>query len=125
MGFWCLWGMWGGKRRYSMSEKNGGEDFDLLQDDLILKINSPRNSVNTHKVVYKNIEERWVIVALRWDGLPRLGIRWFWDTNGMPNSHGYSTWFLIPPSLNENILNALPLDISLKKEIIIFLENNQ
>ena len=107
-----------------MSEKNGGEDFDLLQDDLILKINSPRDIVNTYKVVYKNIEERWVIVALRWDDKPRLGIRWFWDTNGMPNSHGYSTWFLIPPGLNENILNALPLDILLKKEIVIFLENN-
>ncbi len=108
-----------------MSEQNGGEDFDLLQDDLILQINSPQNSVNTHKVVYKNIEERWVIVALRWDGLPRLGIRWFWGTNGMPNSRSYPTWFLIPPGLNESILNALPLDISLKKEIIIFLENNQ
>ena len=77
---------------------DGGEDFDLFDDSKILQINSPRENISgPFDVVYKDTDERWAIVTIKWDGKPRLGIRWFWDSNGMPNGHGYSTWFVGKP----------------------------
>ena len=77
---------------------DGGEDFDLFDDSKILQINSPRENISgPFDVVYKDSDERWAIVTIKWDGKPRLGIRWFWDSNGMPNGHGYSTWFVGKP----------------------------
>ena len=63
----------------------GGINFNLEDDNEILKINSPVTSVGgPYRVVYKNITERWAIVALNWDEKPRLGIRWFWGGGGNP-----------------------------------------
>jgi len=88
-----------------------GENFPLDNDSKILEINSPRNNVGgPYVVVYKNLEERWAIVALDWDGEPRLGIRWFWGNAGNPFSSGYPIWLVVPPSLSRNILSGLPLN---------------
>ncbi|ADQ80434.1 hypothetical protein Palpr_2298 [Paludibacter propionicigenes WB4] len=99
-----------------------GEKFDLEIDANILAINSPQSCVNgPYKIVYKHIKERWVIIALDWDGEPRLGIRWFWDKSGNPISRGYPTWFIIPTSLSNAILNGLPLDFAFRSKIADFL----
>ena len=56
--------------------KDTGENFQLEDDEKIIQINSPRDSLSgPYAVVFKNIEERWAIVAFDWDGQPRLGIR--------------------------------------------------
>ncbi len=56
--------------------KSTGETFPLDKNEDILKINSPRNRLSgPYAVVLKNIGERWVIVALGWDGKTQLGIR--------------------------------------------------
>lgn len=87
-----------------------GKDFPLQDDSKILAINSPRDSVGgPYAVVYKNMEERWAIVAMDWDGEPRLGMRWFWGGGGNPLSSGYPIWLVIPPSLSKNILSGLPI----------------
>lgn len=89
---------------------NGGKEFDISDEKNILKINSPKDSINgPYKVLYTDIHERWSVVLLQWDGKPRLGMRWFWGSHGEPNSHGYSTWFVIPSELSIAILNGLPL----------------
>jgi hypothetical protein len=88
----------------------GGVNFRLDNDMQILSLSSPRRSVGgPYAVVYKNLNERWAIVALDWDAEPRLGIRWFWGSGGNPFSSSYPTWLVIPPSLSKGVLASLPL----------------
>lgn len=92
-----------------------GETFKIQQDEEILKLNSPKTLVGgPYMVVFKNIEERWAIVAIDWDNEPRLGIRWFWGGGGSPFSSANPTWFIIPSSLSNSILNGLPLNMDLR-----------
>ncbi len=72
-------------------------------------------------MVYKTIPQRWAIVALHWGDEPRLGIRWFWDSNGNPISTGYPTWFIIPSLLQYTILLSLPIENKLKDDVNLFL----
>lgn len=84
--------------------KNTGKDFDIKDDSKILQIDSPKAHLSgPYTVVFKNLDERWAIVALDWgkEKKPRLGIRWFWDNSGNPFSSGNGTWFVIPPSLSK------------------------
>ena len=89
----------------------GGEDFPLVNDSKILEIKAPQASVGgPYVVVYKDVVERWAIVAMDWDEEPRLGIRWFWSTGGCPLSNLKPIWLVVPPSLSRNMLSGLPLD---------------
>lgn len=102
--------------------KNTGEKFDIENDNQILQINSPKDSLSgPYTVVFKNLEERWVIVAFDWDGEPRLGIRWFWGNGGNPFSSGHGTWLVIPSSLSKNILSGLPIDHVFSEKLNDFL----
>jgi hypothetical protein len=66
----------------------GGETFPLDDDSKILELNSPQSRVRgPYVVVFKELEERWAIVAMDWEGKPRLGIRWFWGNNGNPQGN--------------------------------------
>lgn len=88
-----------------------GKDFPLDNDTKILEITSPRDNVGgPYVVVYKDLEERWAIVAMDWDGEPRLGIRWFWGNGGNPLSSGHPIWLVVPTSLSRNMLSGLPLN---------------
>jgi hypothetical protein len=101
-----------------------GESFDLNKDSEILKLNSPKNSVKgPYKVVYKDVAERWVIVALDWDEKPSLAMRWFWGNGGNPFSSGNPTWLIIPSPLLSSILNGLPLPFKFRKLIEGFLNS--
>lgn len=100
----------------------GGTSFDLIDDNKILGINSPRASVGgPYCVIYKNLTERWAIVAMDWDGHPRLGMRWFWGGGGNPISSGHPIWLVVPPSLSKNMLSGLPLDHMFASKIDDFL----
>jgi len=102
--------------------KNTGEDFDITDDSNILKIDSPAaHLLGPYTVVFKNIDERWAIVTLEWDGNPRLGIRWFFGNGGNPFSSGNGTWLVIPPSLSKNILAGLPIDHAIAGRLDDFL----
>ncbi|KQS93013.1 hypothetical protein [Chryseobacterium sp. Leaf394] len=99
-----------------------GQSFNLTIDSNILTLNSPKASVGgPYKVVYKNIDERWVIVAMDWELEPRLAIRWFWGNGGNPFSSGNPTWLVIPSSLSNSILNGLPLDFKFHSRLVDFL----
>lgn len=101
----------------------GGLQFTLEDDTAILGINSPRASVGgPYLVVHKNMEERYAIVALDWNGVPSLAIRWFWGIKGNPVSTGHATWFVYPSSLTYNLLSGLPLDYRLRSRIDKFLD---
>lgn len=99
-----------------------GQNFDITNDNNILSINSPKNSVSgPYRVVFTNIDERWAVVAMDWDREPRLGIRWFWGNGGNPSSHGYPTWLVIPVILSNSILDGLQLDPQFHSQIVDFL----
>ena len=102
-----------------------GEGFDLNDNENILNINTPKNKLGgPYSVVYKNTENRWVIVALDWDGEPRLGIRWFWGNSGSPTSRGYPSWFIVPDELTKMILAGLPLNHKYSTRIDQFLNGD-
>jgi len=99
-----------------------GQNFDLNDNDAILNLNSPRKSVGgPYKVVFKDLDERWVIVALDWENEPSLGIRWFWGNGGNPFSSGNPIWLVIPSSLTKSILAGLPIDYKTNGKIDDFL----
>jgi hypothetical protein len=105
-----------------MGIKNAGKDFPLEDNNKILEINSPQESVGgVYAVVYKNLSDRYAIVAMDWDGKPHLGIRWFWSSMGNPVSREYSTWFVVPTSLSRNMLSGLPLDHEFSRKVDDFL----
>ena len=99
-----------------------GKDFKLENDEEILKINSPQEYLNgPYVVVYKNITQRWAIVAFDYDDTRALGIRWFHGSNGNPVSRGYATWFVIPTTLANAVLNGLPLESQFRDRLNRFL----
>ncbi|WP_374363082.1 hypothetical protein [Cloacibacterium sp.] len=99
-----------------------GQTFDLTNDTNILNLRSPKISVGgPYVVIFKNLEERWAIVAMDWDQEPRLAIRWFWGNGGNPFSSGNPTWLVIPSSLANSVLNGLPLDFKFYSKIVDFL----
>ncbi|MFT5721902.1 MAG: hypothetical protein ACI9W6_002220 [Motiliproteus sp.] len=99
-----------------------GESFNLNDDDEILNIKSPKASLGgPYTVVYKNLDERWAVVAINWNGEPRLGMRWFWANGGNPFSSGHPTWLVIPPSLSKGILSSLPIEHAFSTRIDDFL----
>lgn len=101
---------------------NTGESFPLDDESVILQIDSPRDILSgPYAVVFKNLEERWAIVAFDWDGEPRLGIRWFWGGGGNPFSSGHGTWLVVPPSLSRSMLSGLPLDHAFSRRLDDFL----
>ena len=100
-----------------------GETFNLNDDNAILKLNSPKTSIDgPYKVVYKDVNERWAIVALKWEGNPSLAMRWFWGNGGNPFSSANPTWLIIPSQLINGILIGLPLNFQFKKQIEKFLD---
>ncbi len=99
-----------------------GADFKLYDNTAIVKINAPKDVVDgPYKVIYKDMDERWAIVALDWDGEPCLGIRWFWDSIGHPQSTGHPTWFIIPDQLARGVLASLPLSTEFAHDVNQFL----
>ena len=100
----------------------GGKTLDMTKDADILQIQSPRPSVDgPYVVVYKDLTDRWAIVALDWDEEPRLGIRWFWGNGGTPFSSAHPIWLVIPPILSKSILLGLVIENELSMKIDDFL----
>jgi hypothetical protein len=107
-----------------MDKTKGGKDCDLSIDKEILSIRSPRHSVGgPYGVVYKNMADRWVLVALDWEEQPRLGIRWFYERAGHPVSRGYPVWFILPLQLNAVILDGLGIGKSFREILDDFLRD--
>lgn len=83
------------------------EEFEKL----ILGINSPKKQIKgPYLIVHKNFAKKWAIVAIDWEGIPHLGIRWFHGKKGVPISSSHPIWFIIPDELNSSILNGLNLE---------------
>ena len=92
-------------------------NFDILQ------INSPRKRLKgPYSVVYKDRKARFAIVTMDWDNKPTLGIRWFWDGCGYPNTHGYPTWLVAPDFIQQYILPNFNVPPNLETRIKKFLE---
>jgi len=88
----------------------GGKKCKFTNDHDILAINSPESRVNgPYLVVHKDAKQRYALVALDWDKQPRVGIRWFWDAVGNPQSTGYPTWTVLPNDLYRKLHGGFSL----------------
>ena len=89
----------------------------------LLLIKSPRGSVGgPWAVISRDMDNNLGIVALSWDGNPRLGIRWvFKGEGGYPNPRGYPAWHVLQPCLNKCILDQLKIRGELRKNVDKFL----
>ncbi len=102
--------------------RGAGESFNIADDSNILAIRSPEEHCGgPYKVIYKNTNNRWVVVAIEWDGQPRLGIRCFYGGGGSPLSSSHATWFIIPEELTNTILNGLTVNHKLLDAVQKFL----
>lgn len=96
-----------------------------MTDSEILSINSPKDIIKgPFAILHKDQEDRWAAVALLWNGQPRIGIRWFWPPKGNPLSHGCRTWFIVPPLLNDSIIQKFALNSEQKLLVDNFLSKN-
>lgn len=123
MGIYKLFGIFGLLSiNFNAIRNMAGEKFDMSLNSNILALNSPRKSVGgPYKVVYKNEQERWAIVAMDWEGQPCLGMRWFWGGGGNPFSNAKPIWLVIPDSLSNSVLNGLPLNFKFYSSVMDFL----
>ena len=98
---------------------HAGDTYPLTKTS-ILRINSPEKEVDgPYAVIYIDTVDRWAIVALDYSHNPRLGIRWFHSSMGIPQSSATSTWFIIPTLLN----NAVLRDLGLSKTTFDMIDN--
>lgn len=105
-----------------MGVKNAGASFNLNGAN-ILKINSPKNRVGgPYCVVHTDHQERWSVVALKWEGSPVIGMRWFHGNSGQPISSGYATWFIVPSPLQKIILKNIKISEMLRIKLLDFLD---
>lgn len=74
-------------------------------------VTSPRDFIGNVEVIYNGGAESFSLAKIEWEGSPSYAIRWNvarreWDDPvkislkkecvGMPSSHGYPVWFVIP-----------------------------
>ena len=97
--------------------KNAGENFELTTENLRKELSCGK--FKTDKIIYVGPElddERFAIIALTWDGKPRLAIRWFYNKLGFPynneDGNGNASWFIVPPSMNEAIISDIEKKIA-------------
>lgn len=103
-------------------KRNAGDNFPLASDKEILLIDSPKSELKgPWFVVHKDMAKRWAIVAMHWNGNPRLGIRWFLRKQGTPSVRGFATWFVIPKELSIAVLKGLPISPDLYEKTNNFL----
>ena len=79
-----------------------------------IKVISPTEYVSNVKVLYDGGDDSVSVASLEWEGNPCIAMRWNiarreWDDSekiknkktcvGMPSSHGYPVWFILPEEL--------------------------
>lgn len=107
-----------------MSEQFCGKDFDMTDDEKMLRVDSPHKRLEgPYAIVYRSNpnEGRWAIVAYNWDKEPVLGMRWFNDVSGYPTTEDWGSWLVIPDQLYVNVLDGLPIGHKLRVNIDKFL----
>lgn len=103
--------------------KGAGSSFPM-SDVNLLKLTSPKAHLEgPFRVVYKNSDSRWALVAIKWDDIPGLGVRWFHRNHGQPVTiGGHGTWFVIPNELSFIALQHLQINPYLHKITKEFLQ---
>lgn len=90
-----------------------------MESELKVKIDSLESITNTFiksnntKVIFLDCTEEWAISALIFKGKPHLGVRWF----DFPDK----SWFIIPYTLENTILDVINLNSRDRKMINDFL----
>ena len=74
---------------------------------------APRTSIRALDILYNSAPGGpggWSIARVNWDHEDRIGIRWNGGDGpgvGNPQSRGNATWFILPPELDEIVLNKI------------------
>ena len=94
--------------------KNAGENFNLNKEALLSELSNLNGKYHSDKVLYVSDGsdgDRYAIIALNWQWeeniYPRLAIRWFHGKYGFPHNGQNASWFIIPPSFNDYVLEML------------------
>jgi hypothetical protein len=73
-------------------------------------VQSPKRQLVLVSVILNTGEDGYAVALIRWDGEPKLAMRWNGtdDPNsiGSPQSRGYATWFVIPDEFQESVLES-------------------
>jgi hypothetical protein len=77
---------------------------------------SPKDYLQIVKIIYSGDEDSYSLAKVKWDGEEVLAIRWNVAKRehndeakmsgkkkcvGMPSSHGYPVWFILPKDIRE------------------------
>jgi hypothetical protein len=101
---------------------NAGKDFNLEGDDLILRSDPSANRIGgPYSIVYKNVEERAVIVAMEFDGRPRLGFHFFQDEIEWPSSGQIPLWCVISQDDSSKLLQYFEFEPGISESLYGFL----
>jgi len=69
---------------------------------------APKASVRFVRILYSTGDGGWSLARVGWEGSERIGIRWNGAEGGPgignPQSRGNATWVLLPPELEQSIL---------------------
>jgi|ERR1035438_439800 hypothetical protein len=74
---------------------------------------APKASIRAVEILYNSAPGGpggWSVARVNWEDEERLGIRWNGGAGpgvGNPQSRGNATWFILPPDLNDAILNSI------------------
>jgi len=84
-----------------------------------INVISPKDFIKIIDIVEEGDESSYSIALIEWEGIKQLAIRWNvarreWDDIdkveerkicvGMPSSHGYPVWFVLPKMFMNNVL---------------------
>jgi hypothetical protein len=74
-------------------------------------VRAPKVSVRSVQVLRNTGPGGWSVARVKWEEEDRIGIRWNGsddDTGiGNPQSRGNATWFLLPPELENVVLDCI------------------
>jgi hypothetical protein len=72
---------------------------------------APKAAIRSVEVLYNRGPGEWSAARVNWEDRERIGIRWNGGDDapgiGNPQSRGNATWFILPPELEEAILNKI------------------
>ena len=92
----------------------------------LLEVKSPIDKIDgPYKVIVIYLNEYWGIAALKFDGKPCFGIRWFDTSLGTPNSHGKKAWFILPDIVANGIIDTFSFNASVKVKLRKFLAGEE
>lgn len=94
-----------------------------------VEVTSPKDFIKIIEILDEGDEDSYAIAIIEWEGIKQVGIRWNvarreWNETekinerktcvGMPSSHGYPVWFILPDTFLFSLLNKTNVTLTNK-----------